>query len=88
MTHFFEEYLHILSDPAHLAAEVTFMIVIDLIGFGLVIPLLKRSITRSLRREHARIDREHGIEHHDDHVHRVPENLSSPCAEEKQAHGY
>jgi hypothetical protein len=71
MHKFWEEYLHILSNPAHLAVEITLMILLDVILLGLIVPFLKRSISTSLLREHARIDKEHGIFHHDGHVHRT-----------------
>ena len=76
MSHFVEEYLHIVSDPAHLAAELTFMVVIDLVVLGIFFPLLKAAASRVARRsvaavveqrvlaEHAAIDAEHGVEPH------------------------
>jgi hypothetical protein len=61
--------MHILEDPAHLAVEVTMMIVLDGIILGLIWPVVKRFIDSRLERQHRLLDAEHGIQHHDDHVH-------------------
>jgi len=53
------EYFHIVSDPAHMLAEVTNMILVDVIFLGLIWPIVKKAI----KREHLKIDREHGVEH-------------------------
>ncbi len=46
------EYLHIVTDPAHLAAEITFILFTDVL-IGLVLwPLAKRAVRR------------HDTEHH------------------------
>ena len=68
MTDFFNwfagtEYWHILSDPSHLGAEVTFTFMVDVVFFGLMIPFFNKLINRKIRREHKRIDAEHGVEH-------------------------
>jgi len=57
---FLAAWWHIVADPAHMAAEVTFMILVDLLFLGLIWPLLKRAIVR----EHHKIDSEHGVENH------------------------
>lgn len=59
MSAFLGEYAHIVTDLPHLAAEVTFMLVIDVLVLGCVWPLLKRLVDRA----HARIDEEHGVDH-------------------------
>lgn len=71
---FFDEVLHILTDPAHLFAEVMFS-VFDVLIFGLLVPFVwsiarKRSrrefealVEERVKAEHLTIDREHGVEH-------------------------
>lgn len=54
-----DEYIHLLSDPAHMLVELTFMLVVDMFFLGFVWPLIKRAI----RNEHKVIDAEHGVEH-------------------------
>lgn len=66
MTEFLHHYAEIMTDPAHMAAEITFMIVIDLIFLGLCVPLAKRYLEGRLRREHQRLDAAHGIVHDTD----------------------
>lgn len=73
---FFAEYLHIISDPAHFAAEVTFMLILDGIVLGIFFPLLKAAAAKVARNsvaavveqrvmaEHAALDAEHGIPAH------------------------
>lgn len=67
MTEFWHHFTEIVTDPAHAAAEIFFMLVIDGLLLGVVVPLLKRSLTRTLRRdihfEHHVIDAEHGVSH-------------------------
>lgn len=67
LSDFMEHYWEILSDPAHLAVEVTLMLVVDVIFLGLVWPLMSRwvrnHIHRDLEREHLALDAEHGVSH-------------------------
>lgn len=63
---FWGEYLTILMDPAHLAAELTFTLMDILILtplFLLVFAGVKRWMATALQREHIRLDAEHGISH-------------------------
>jgi len=46
------EFLHLLSDPAHLAFEVTTTLLIEGLGAALGWPIIKRLIRRHDRREH------------------------------------
>lgn len=69
---FFQAYWHILSDPAHLAVEVTLMIVLDGILLGLLWPMIRSYVNAKLQRQHEELDAEHGIKHHGDHVHLDP----------------
>ncbi|MFM6982256.1 MAG: hypothetical protein ACKOWP_05775 [Microbacteriaceae bacterium] len=68
---FWEEVWSIVSDPAHIIAELSWQLVFD----GLFVAFLygvivKRVIIPRLRKQiHAELDEEHGIEHHDDHIH-------------------
>lgn len=59
MDHFLEAYLELMSNPAHLAVEGTFFLLIDIILLGIFVPLFKRMV----RREHAKIDLEHNVDH-------------------------
>ena len=67
VSEFLHEYMHIVSDPAHMLAEVTFMILIDLIFLGLVVPFFKRAVSKAVDKrvlaEHAILDAEHGVTH-------------------------
>lgn len=72
---FVAEYWEILSNPAHLAVEITLMFLIDVLLLGLLWPLVRRFIDARLHRQHEEFDREHGIEHHGDHVHIDPDIL-------------
>lgn len=63
MTEFLHHYTEILTDPAHLAVEVTLMLVVDVLFLGLMWPLFQRMARRVAHREHLKIDAEHGIEH-------------------------
>lgn len=60
---FFEHYMDIMSDPAHLAAEVTLMLLVDVLFLGLVWPFLRKWMTNRLRAEHRVLDQEHGVTH-------------------------
>lgn len=60
MNEILHHYLEILSDPAHLMAEVTLMLVVDVLFLGLIWPLLRKAI----KREHLTIDAEHGVLNH------------------------
>lgn len=62
-----EQYLHLLNNPAHWLFEITIQIVLDLviIYFGYQI-LWKKIILPKLRRDiHSEIDRDHDL-HHDE----------------------
>lgn len=72
---FLAEYWSILTDPAHVAVEVTLMILLDGFLLGLLWPLVRTYVNTKLRAQHAEFDREHGIHHHDDHIHYDPEIL-------------
>ena len=72
---FLPEYWSILTDPAHMAVEFTFLVVVDGILVGLLWPLLRRFVDVKLRNQHEEFDREHGIRHHGDHFHIDPNVL-------------
>lgn len=59
MNQFLHEYMHILSDPAHLCVELTFVLLLDVLFMGLMVPFLKRVVFK----EHLTIDAEHGVDH-------------------------
>ena len=54
-----DEYLHLLRDPAHLLVELTFVLLVDLLLLGVIVPWVRRSI----RRDHLEQDAEHGVVH-------------------------
>jgi hypothetical protein len=60
-------YAEIMTDPAHLLAEVSLMLLIDVLFLGAVWPLVKglvdRRVNRRVAREHKVIDDEHGVQH-------------------------
>lgn len=65
---FWHHYTEILLDPAHLAVEVTIMLVVDVFFLGMVWPLLRSMAKTQAHKvalaEHLVIDREHGVSHH------------------------
>lgn len=61
MNEFFSHYAEIMSDPAHMAAEITFMILIDVLFIGLTVPLIKRMIKRHDAKEHAKPEEKAGL---------------------------
>lgn len=67
MEEFLHEYAHIMSDGPHLLAEITFLVLVDVLFLGFVWPLLRRAMDRRVdqrvQREHAILDAEHGITH-------------------------
>lgn len=56
--------MDIMADPAHLAAEVTLMLLVDFLFLGLVWPFLKRWMNNRVHAEHRVLDAEHGVDHH------------------------
>lgn len=70
---FLADYWSLLTDPAHVAVELTLMLLLDGVLLGLLWPLVRRFIDAKLHRQHERFDEEHGIHHHGDHVHIDPE---------------
>ena len=68
---FWDEVISITFDPAHIIGEVfwqvAFAVVLVAFIYGIV---FKKWILPKLRHQlHKEIDKEHGIEHHDDHIH-------------------
>ena len=63
MNDFLHHYVEIVSDPAHAAAEITFMLLIDVLVLGLLWPMVRKAIDRRIHAEHLAIDAEHGITH-------------------------
>lgn len=63
MTEFLHEFLHVLTDPAHAAAEIVFTLLVEVLGLGVIWPFLKRRIRRDITAEHHVIDAEHGVTH-------------------------
>ncbi len=62
---FWEDFIAIATDPAHLAFEFVFSIFFDLIIITLVYGVIvKKYVIPRLRKQiHKEIDAEHGIEH-------------------------
>jgi len=69
MDDFLHHYTEILTDPAHLAVEVTLMLLVDVLFLGLIWPFIKTYMDRKLHQQHQLLDAEHGVVHHADHVH-------------------
>lgn len=46
METFLHHYVEILSDPAHLAVEVTLMVLVDFVFLGAILPFVKRAVRR------------------------------------------
>lgn len=69
MSEFFHHYVEIVTDPGHVLAEITFMLVIDLLVMGLLWPLVRKAIDRRIHVEHLAIDAEHGVDHTDRAAH-------------------
>lgn len=46
------EYLHVITDPAHVLAELTFIVVFDVIIGALLWPFVKRAVRNHDRRWH------------------------------------
>lgn len=79
----FQEYLELLQDPAHILFEITITIVFDFIviflGYRLII---KKVIVPKLRRDiYREIDEEHRIAHHE---HKIGETAEE-CITRHQA---
>lgn len=63
MNEFFHHYAELMTDPAHMAVEATFILLIDGLLLGLLVPLTRKYVKAKVAREHAVLDREHGISH-------------------------
>lgn len=73
----FEEYLYLLQDPAHVMFEITISVIFDFLiifmGYKL---FLKKIVLPKLRREiHKELDDEHHVIHHD----HVPGDEGEAC---------
>ncbi|AEV87167.1 hypothetical protein ACWT_6153 [Actinoplanes sp. SE50] len=56
MIHFLHHYTEIMTDPAHFAAEITMMLLVDVLFLGLIWPLLRRAIDRRVQNRHRAIE--------------------------------
>ncbi|UWP80418.1 hypothetical protein [Dactylosporangium fulvum] len=63
MNEFLHHYVEIMADPAHLAAEVSLMLLVDVLFLGTIWPMLRRVIDRRIGAEHRKIDQGHGADH-------------------------
>lgn len=59
MKSFWQDYLSIQFDPAHLLSELGFTLVFDLLGWLFV----KKLVSKLLWKWHLEIDKEHGVDH-------------------------
>lgn len=59
----FAHYAEIMSDPAHLMAEVSLMVIVDVLFLGLLWPLITKTINARFDAEHKALDAEHGVDH-------------------------
>jgi hypothetical protein len=66
----FQDTVGVLTDPAHVIAELVISVVFELLQALAVIWLWKRIVKPRLTKAvHAEVDAEHGVTHHDDHTH-------------------
>lgn len=67
---FLHHYGEIMTDPAHLLAEISLMLLIDVLLLGIVWPFMKSRVNKAVDRrvmaEHKVIDAEHGVSHNPD----------------------
>lgn len=68
MSEFLHHYQEILTDPAHLAVEITLMLLVDVLFLGIIWPF----VVRRIRHEHLVIDEEHGVDHDVETIHVSP----------------
>ena len=47
-----EEYVDLLTDPAHLAYEVTLIVLIDVLLLGFAWPFIKKAVARHDKKHH------------------------------------
>lgn len=81
-TTFLCDYVSTQFDPAHLLSELGFSLVFELLQLVLIVWLWRRVIKPRLTTQiHTEVDQEHGIVHHNDHVHQMPED---PCDDEME----
>ena len=65
-----QDYLSTQFDPAHLLSELGFTIAFEILQLVLWVWLWHKVIKpRWFAQAHAAIDAEHGVEHHEDHLH-------------------
>jgi len=62
---FWEEYVHIQFDPAHILAEFGFTIFFDLVIIALLLPIASRCLNSFKKTLHKELDAEHGIPEHE-----------------------
>ena len=56
MGQFLHHYTEIMTDPAHFAAEITMMLLVDVLFLGLIWPLLRRTIDRRVQARHHTVE--------------------------------
>lgn len=65
MNEVLSHYREIMTDPAHMMAEVSLMLIVDVLLLGIIWPLIIRPLVkRVVRKEHLTIDAEHGVVNH------------------------
>ncbi len=62
MDHFIEEFIHLATDPAHLAVEFCFVL-LDVLVISVIVNRVKKHFHKDISDEHAKIEREHGLRH-------------------------
>ena len=63
MGEFLHHYTELMSDPAHMAVELTFILLIDGLVLGLILPFVRTSINKRVEAEHKGLDQEHRDAH-------------------------
>jgi hypothetical protein len=73
---FWQDYISVAFDPAHIFAELTYQLVFDvLVLFLLWSKFAKPYFEAKLKQQHKELDAEHGIDHHEEVETEVEESV-------------
>lgn len=65
MSEFWQEYVHVAFDPAHILGELTFTLVFDFLILVLLVRFIKGFMNSFKKELHTELDEEHGIPPHE-----------------------